>query len=130
MGADCQVHHTMQHSLIIILVACFAHPSAPYTLCSYANNTLGECDCPGQVFIADDCHKGFLCMDFSVGGFPEPVVEENYDGCVKECREEEVLVVDPRRGDWDCVPKVINASILNGICQENSTLNVDVVIPP
>merc|ERR1711970_685573 len=114
---DCQVHHTMQYTqVILVLVGCISHPGAPYTLCSYAHNPLGQCECPDQVFIADDCHKGFLCMDFSVGGFPEAVVAENYDGCVKECREEEVLVVDPRRGDWNCVPKVVNASILNGVC--------------
>jgi len=55
-------------------------------------------------------------MDFTVGGYPDDVVNGDYDGCVKECREDEVLVVDPRRGDWDCVPVVVDAQILNGVC--------------
>merc|ERR1711892_87506 len=88
----------------------------PFTLCSYAKNDIGVCECPDQVFIADDCHKGFFCMDFTVGGYPDDVVNGDYDGCVKECREDEVLVVDPRRGDWDCVPIVVDAQILNGVC--------------
>ena len=55
-------------------------------------------------------------MDFTVGEYPNDVVNAGYDGCVKECREDEVLVVDPRRGDWDCVPIVVDAQILNGVC--------------
>ena len=55
-------------------------------------------------------------MDFTDGGYPDGVNNENYDGCVQECREDEVLVVDPRLGDWQCVPIVVNATILNGIC--------------
>jgi len=91
-------------------------PDRPFTICSYAKNDIGTCECPGQVFIADECHKGFICMDFTDGGYPDGVNNENYDGCVQECREDEVLVVDPRLGDWQCVPIVVNATILNGIC--------------
>ena len=57
-----------------------------------------------------------MCMEFNAADYSEEIMDANYDGCVKECRENEVLVVDPRRGDWNCVPLVVNATILNGIC--------------
>ena len=44
------------------------------------------------------------------------MVNGDYDGCVQECREDEVLIVDPRLGDWSCVPKVVNATLLDGVC--------------
>jgi len=91
-------------------------PDRPFTLCSYAKNDLGTCECPGQVFIGDECHKGFVCMDFTEGNYPDAVVNGDYDGCVQECREDEVLIVDPRLGDWSCVPKVVNATLLDTIC--------------
>merc|ERR1711872_1176940 len=50
----------------------------PFMLCSYAKNDIGTCECPGQFFIADECHKGFFCMDFSEGNYPEGV-NNNYD---------------------------------------------------
>merc|ERR1711915_100565 len=43
----------------------------PFVLCSYAKNDIGTCECPGQFFIADECHKGFFCMDFTDGNFLE-----------------------------------------------------------
>ena len=55
-------------------------------------------------------------MDFSDGNYPEGVNNENYDGCIKECREDETLVVDPVRVDWECVPNVINAALLSNSC--------------
>merc|ERR1711892_1331930 len=91
-------------------------PNQPITICSYAKNDLGTCECPGQVFISDECHKGFVCIDFTDGNYPDAVVNGDYDGCVRECREDEVLVVDPRLGDWNCVPLVVNATALNSAC--------------
>ena len=29
----------------------------PFMLCSYAKNDIGTCECPGQFFIAEECHK-------------------------------------------------------------------------
>ena len=55
-------------------------------------------------------------MNFPIGEFPEEIVNEGFDGCMKECREDEVLVVDPYHGDWECVPIVVDAEILNGVC--------------
>ena len=55
-------------------------------------------------------------MDFTEGDYPDAVVNGDYDGCVQECREDEVLIVDPRLGDWSCVPKVVNATLLDTIC--------------
>merc|ERR1719242_2020385 len=71
--------------------------------CSYANNTLGDCECNRQLWIAHECHSGFVCL----AGQGE-VVEVNgvaYEGCEIECREDEVLVVDPHNGgNWECRP--------------------------
>merc|ERR1719189_3123500 len=68
--------------------------------CSYANNTLGDCECNRQLWIAHECHSGFVCL----GEF----VTANgvaYEGCEIECREDEVLVVDPHNGgNWECRP--------------------------
>merc|ERR1719225_890353 len=30
--------------------------------CSYANNTLGDCECNRQLWIAHECHSGFVCL--------------------------------------------------------------------
>merc|ERR1719347_694371 len=51
-------------------------------------------------------------MDFTDGIYPDDVVNGDFDGCVQECREDEVLIVDPRLGEWNCVPKVVNATLL------------------
>ena len=37
-------------------------------------------------------------------GFPDGVVA---DGCIKTCRAEEILVVDPANYEWECIPKVV-----------------------
>merc|ERR1719446_1450441 len=93
-------------------------PNKPFILCSYAKNHLGACECPGQVFIADDCHQGFYCIDFTdpSNNFPDDIINMGYDGCKNECEEDEVLIIDPNRGDWNCVPKIVNATILDNVC--------------
>ena len=55
-------------------------------------------------------------MDFNNGNYPDDVVNGGFDGCVQECREDEVLIVDPRLGEWNCVPKVVNATLLDSVC--------------
>merc|ERR1712013_814118 len=59
----------------------------PFILCSYAKNHLGTCECPGQVFIADDCRQGFYCIDFNdtSSNYPEDIINAGYDGCKNEC---------------------------------------------
>ena len=71
-----------------------------------------------------------MCMDFNDGNFPDSVVNGDFDGCVKECREDEVLVVDPRRGDWNCVPIVVNATILNGVCPGKFNTGIHLILKP
>ncbi|XP_023325961.1 uncharacterized protein LOC111699505 [Eurytemora carolleeae] len=78
-------------------------------LCSYANNTLGTCECGKQLFINKDCTEGFYCME---SGFPEGV---KADGCIKSCRPDEILIVDVGKYDWECVPKSFSPG-LNRIC--------------
>merc|ERR1719189_3283334 len=67
--------------------------------CSYANNTLGNCGCNGQLWIAHQCHSGFFCLveDGQV------VPDTEYQGCEIECADDEILVVDPHNGgSWEC----------------------------
>merc|ERR1712004_103726 len=54
-------------------------PINPIT-CSYANNSLGQCRCNGQLWIAHECHSGFFCLG-----------------------ADDELVVDPHNGGgWEC----------------------------
>jgi len=77
--------------------------------CTLMNNTLGSCECPGQLFVAEECHKGFYCL--SEEQFP------GYDGCEIMCAEDQVLIVDPRNGGgWSCQDISENQAVLGGIC--------------
>jgi len=77
--------------------------------CTLSNNTLGHCDCPSQLYVAEDCHKGFYCLDHDQ--FP------GYDGCEIMCAEGQVLVVDPRNGgSWKCQDVDDNQALLGNIC--------------
>jgi len=82
----------------------------PITICSYANNTLGTCECGKQLFINEDCTEGFFCMD---GTFPPGVVA---DGCQKKCQKNEIIVVNPAKNEWNCVPKSVSPGVLPLIC--------------
>ena len=59
--------------------------------------------------------QAFYCIDFEDpdAGYPADINNDRYDGCVKECRDDEVLIIDPIRLDWTCVPKVLG---VEGIC--------------
>eukprot|EP00091_Calanus_sinicus_P009066 TRINITY_DN21448_c0_g1_i1.p1 TRINITY_DN21448_c0_g1~~TRINITY_DN21448_c0_g1_i1.p1 ORF type:complete len:142 (-),score=14.36 TRINITY_DN21448_c0_g1_i1:300-725(-) len=35
----------------------------PESQCTLAKNTLGQCGCGKQLFVGDECKKGFYCMD-------------------------------------------------------------------
>merc|ERR1711935_1078349 len=70
--------------------------------CTFANNTIGECECPGQLFVHEECHHGFYCLNQTQ--FP------GYEGCDIRCQDWQVLVVDPRNaGSWKCQ----NALLIN-----------------
>jgi len=81
------------------------NPPSPIA-CSYANNSLGQCRCNGQLWIAHQCHSGFFCL----GAEDEVIVDMNGDplpnnarGCEIECADDEILVVDPHNGGgWEC----------------------------
>ena len=93
----------------------------PDSRCTFANNTLGSCECGKQLFINDECSKvrkiheniimrllqmqGFYCMqDYE---FPSMEDAIKYDGCEIECNDDEILLVDPRNGgDWQCIPRL------------------------
>jgi hypothetical protein len=47
----------------------------------------------------DTNSQGFFCMD---GTFPPGVVA---DGCRKKCEQDEVLIVNVAKNEWECVPK-------------------------
>jgi len=76
-------------------------PPSPFG-CAYANNTLGDCGCNGEIFIAHQCHSGFICL----GGGDDPFINTAtgvWQGCQIECAEDEVLRADPNNGgQWDC----------------------------
>merc|ERR1711935_390199 len=77
--------------------------------CTFANNTIGECECPGQLFVHEQCHHGFYCLDQKQ--FP------GYEGCDIRCKDDEVLIVDPRNaGSWKCVKVEENQAVLGGVC--------------
>jgi len=77
-------------------------PPHPFN-CNYANNSLGDCSCNGQLFIQHMCHSGFFCL----AGGDDPLIETasgKFEGCELECGEGETLVVNPTNGgSWDCV---------------------------
>ena len=52
--------------------------------------------------------QGFYCMDH---GFPEGTVA---DGCIKTCRDDEILIVNPANYEWDCVPIAVKLVVING----------------
>jgi len=73
-----------------------------------ANNTLGSCECDGQLWINDDCTKGYYC-DSAAGG-------NDFPGCAIECETDEILIVDPRNGgSWECKNKA-DMNGLGAIC--------------
>merc|ERR1719431_2222614 len=77
--------------------------------CTLANNTIGTCDCPSQLFVAEECHKGFYCLNKNQ--YP------GYDGCEIECQPDQVLVVDPRNsGSWSCKTVTDNNAVLGSAC--------------
>ena len=79
---------------------------------SNCQNTLGDCECDGQIFASNDCRRAYHCRDdLSTGG------------CLAECGEGDIIIPDPRsvitvisisslspcitrNGDkWYCVPQ-------------------------
>merc|ERR1712212_2025 len=79
----------------------------------FANNSLGTCDCEGQFFVSDSCHKGFYCRD------PEGIDIQgvNYQGCEITCREDEILLVDPHNGgSWECMANMVNEESRPFLC--------------
>merc|ERR1712212_624668 len=77
--------------------------------CTLANNTLGTCSCVGQLFVAEECHMGFFCLNEQQ--FP------GYDGCEISCQADEVLIVDPRNsGSWACKKVSDNSAVLGSAC--------------
>merc|ERR1712059_93389 len=101
--------------VLLSMALCFPLILAQGTgICPFANNTLGDCECYGQVFIADSCHKGFFCR--GAAGKTE-WMGEFYDGCEITCWEDEVLVIDPHNGiDWHCERNLVNNASRPGIC--------------
>lgn len=62
-------------------------------LCDWSANTLGECECPGEVFLSDDCRQGFLCTS------QHPA---DTDGCLISCAEKEYAFIRPGSDGWSC----------------------------
>merc|ERR1712002_737906 len=84
----------------ILLLFCFCvHVQAQTFTCDKANNSLGTCECDTQLFIAENCTKGFFCYEGSAD-----VPDGPYDGCEIVCADGYQLLVDPRNmGSWKCV---------------------------
>ena len=54
---------------------------------SNCQNTLGDCECDGQIFASPDCRRAYHCRaDLSTGG------------CLAECGEGDIIIPDPRSG--------------------------------
>jgi len=102
MGVDRNMSAIKAVFILGVVVAVVVGQDNQITICSYANNTLGTCECGQQLFVSEDCKTGFYCMDH---GFPEGTVA---DGCIKTCRDDEILIVNPANYEWDCVPIAVN----------------------
>merc|ERR1719309_381698 len=87
-------------SILIISSLCLhVQVQAQTFMCDKANNTLGTCECDMQLFIAENCTKGFFCYD----GPADPEVGP-YEGCEITCTDGYQLLVDPRNGGgWKCI---------------------------
>ena len=57
------------------------------TIFGSGQNSLGKCDCEGQLFIGPNCTEGFYCTKHTNDSIL-------YDGCVTRCRDpnNEILV--------------------------------------
>ena len=79
---------------------CYGGPingvGCPVPLCMYGSNPFGECECNDQFFLSDDCKEGFYCTDNIPDAF-------QYNGCLRSCLDNQVLVPDFARDTWDCV---------------------------
>lgn len=85
-------------------------PSTTFTIpstdiqdkCNIAKNSLGNCECPEQLFVSNDCMSAFYCMDDAsledMGHNPDDV-----DGCELVCEDDEILIADPREKTWYCL---------------------------
>ncbi len=54
---------------------------------SNCQNTLGDCECDGQIFASNDCRRAYHCRDDLTTG-----------GCLAECGEGDIIIPDPRSG--------------------------------
>ena len=61
-----------------------------------AFNPLGDCDCGEQFFLSEDCQTGFFCIDDGA---------LDYDGCIMNCNEGEILFPDFANREMVCVPE-------------------------
>ena len=68
--------------------------SLPVPICLYDDNPLGECECDGQLHINHDCTQGFYC---------DSQLNTDKEGCIRTCREDQILVPDFESGSWSCV---------------------------
>jgi len=76
-------------------------------LCPKGPNTIGECGCDGQIWVADGCHEGFYCDSSRSEG------DDDVEGCQLKCGEDETLLIDPRLGgSWQCVPDDNSAGVI------------------
>ncbi|TRY75788.1 hypothetical protein TCAL_01295 [Tigriopus californicus] len=66
--------------------------------CLYGQNSLGQCECDGQLYIDEDCNEGFLCST----NIPDPYL---FQGCKKTCLNGQILVPDIPNKDWKCEDK-------------------------
>ena len=63
-------------------------------------NPYGYCDCDGQIFIADNCHEGFICQSDP----PEQPDGDYVNGCRRRCGDDEVMQPNFAAGTIECVP--------------------------